>query len=55
MDNPLIDVVNFLQKPGWPTPVFWLLLAAGIGVAIYAFVWIPGQRSFEHVWNLLFR
>ena len=55
MDNPLIDVVNFLQKPGWPTPVFWLLLAAGIGVAIYAFVSIPGQRSFELVWNLLFR
>ena len=34
MDNPLIDVVHFLLKPGWPTPVFWLLLAAGIAVAI---------------------
>ena len=34
MDNPLIDVVNFLQKSGWPTPVFWLLLAAGIGGSI---------------------
>lgn len=22
MDNPLIDVVHFMQKPGWPTPVF---------------------------------
>jgi len=55
MDNPLIDVANFLQKPGWPTPVFWLLLAAGIGVAFYAFAVIPGQRSFGNVWNLVFR
>ena len=55
MDNPLIDVVNFLQKPGWPTPVFWLLLAGGIAVAIYAFVAIPGQRSLQNVWNLVFR
>ena len=55
MDNPLFDVVNFLQKLGWPTPVFWLLLAAGIAVAIYDFAAIPGQRSFAHVWNLVFR
>ena len=55
MDNPLLDVVNFLQKPGWPTPVFWVLLAGGIAVASYAFVAIPGQRSFVKVWNLVFR
>ena len=55
MDNPLLDVVNFLQKPGWPTPVFWVLLASGIAVAIYAFVAIPGQRSLQNVWNLVFR
>ena len=55
MDNPLIDVVHFLLKPGWPTPVFWLLLAAGIAVAIYAFVTIPGQRSVQNLWNFVFR
>ena len=55
MDNPLFDVVNFLQKPGWPTPVFWLLLAGGVAVAIYAFAAIPGQRSFANVWNCVFR
>ena len=46
---------HFLQKPGWPTPVFWLLLAGGIAVAIYAFVASPGQRSFQNVRNLVFR
>jgi len=55
MDNPLLDVVHFLLKPGWPTPVFWLLLAAGIAVAFYAFAMIPGQRSFANIWNLVFR
>lgn len=55
MDNPLLDVAHFLQKPGWPTPVFWLLLAAGLLVAIYAFAMVPGQRSFRSLWNLAFR
>jgi hypothetical protein len=49
MDNPLIDVAHFLAKPGWPTPVFWLLLIVSIGVAIYAFAMIPGQRSFANL------
>jgi hypothetical protein len=55
MDNPLLDVAHFLAQPGWPTPVFWLLLASGIGVAVYAFAAIPGQRSSANVWNLAFR
>jgi uncharacterized membrane protein YphA (DoxX/SURF4 family) len=55
MSNPYSDVVAFLQKPGWPTPVFWLLLAAGIVVALYAFAVIPGQRRFGNLWNLAFR
>ena len=55
MDNPLLDVVHFLLKPSWPTPVFWLLLAAGIAVAFYAFAMIPGQRSFANICNLVFR
>ena len=55
MDNPPLDVAHFLLKPGWPTPVFWLLLAAGIAVAFYAFAMIPGQRSFANIWNFVFR
>jgi thiosulfate dehydrogenase (quinone) large subunit len=55
MDNPLIDIAHFLLRPGWLTPVFWLLVAGAIGIAIYAFVAIPGQRSFTHVWNFAFR
>ena len=53
--NPVSDVVAFLQKPGWPTPVFWALLIAGILIAIYAFAVIPGQRRFGAVGNWLFR
>jgi uncharacterized membrane protein YphA (DoxX/SURF4 family) len=55
MNNPVSDIIAFLQKPGWPTPVFWLLLAAGILVAVYAFVTIPGQRRFGNVCNWAFR
>ncbi len=55
MDNPLIDVAHFLQKPGWPTPVFWVLLAAGFAIAIYAYATIPHQRSFVNVANFVFR
>jgi uncharacterized membrane protein YphA (DoxX/SURF4 family) len=55
MNDPYSDVLAFLQKPGWPTPVFWLLLAAGIAVAIYAFAVIPGQRRFGNICNWAFR
>jgi hypothetical protein len=55
MNDPVSDVLAFLQKPGWPTPVFWLLLVAGVGVAFYAFIAIPGQRRFVHVCNWAFR
>jgi uncharacterized membrane protein YphA (DoxX/SURF4 family) len=55
MNNPVSDVLAFFQKPGWPTPVFWLLLAVGIGVALYAFAAVPGQRRFAHVCNWAFR
>jgi hypothetical protein len=51
MDNPLIDVAHFLAKPGWLTPVFWLLLIASIGGALYVLVVIPGQRTFANIWN----
>ena len=31
--NAFTDAVAFLTNPAWPTPVFWLLLLASIGIA----------------------
>ena len=53
--NPWTDIGNFLRAPGWPTPAFWLLLAASAVIALYAWVAIPGQRRFGHLANWLFR
>jgi uncharacterized membrane protein YphA (DoxX/SURF4 family) len=53
--NPWTDIAHFLRAPGWPTPVFWLLLLASALIALYAWAAIPGQRSFGHFWNWLFR
>ena len=53
--NPLSDVVDFLQQPGWTTIVFWVLLLASIVIAIYAFAAIRDQRRPIHIWNWGFR
>ncbi|MBO0735012.1 MAG: DoxX family protein [Alphaproteobacteria bacterium] len=53
--NPVFDAIDFLQQPGWITLVFWILAAAGIVVAVYAFSTIRSQRSFPHVCNWAFR
>jgi uncharacterized membrane protein YphA (DoxX/SURF4 family) len=53
--NPLSDVVDFLQQPGWTTIVFWVLLLASIVIAIYAFTTIQEQRRAAHAWNWVFR
>jgi hypothetical protein len=53
--NPLSDVVDFLQQPGWTTIVFWVLLLASIVIAIYAFATIRDQRRPIHIWNWAFR
>jgi uncharacterized membrane protein YphA (DoxX/SURF4 family) len=55
MNDPIHDFIAFLQKPAWPTPVFWVLLAASLLIAFYAFVAIPDQRRFGHICNWLFR
>ena len=34
--NPFSDTLAFLLQPGWPTPIFWLLLIASAGIAAYA-------------------
>ncbi|HEY8287725.1 MAG TPA: TQO small subunit DoxD [Acetobacteraceae bacterium] len=43
--NPLHDVLAFLWAPGWPTPVFWLLLAGSVIVAGVAWTSDPAQQS----------
>ena len=53
--NPLSDVIAFLLQPAWTTGIFWLLTLASIGVAVYVFRTISGQRSIEHVGNWAFR
>jgi hypothetical protein len=42
--NPLDDVAHFLIRPGWFTPVFWLLLLASITIAATALRRDPAQR-----------
>lgn len=53
--NPIADVFHFLIQPEWTTGVFWLLILASIGIAVYAFRSIPGQRTPEHVSAWIFR
>ncbi len=43
--NPLDDLIAFLTKPDWPTPVFWLLLIGSVIIAIIAWRRLPAQRS----------
>jgi uncharacterized membrane protein YphA (DoxX/SURF4 family) len=52
--NPLYDAVQFLTKPGWFTPVFWLLLLASVVVAILVWRQQPEQRTARYlgVWGL---
>lgn len=55
MNDPVSDVIAFLHRPGWLTPVFWVLLAASLVIAVYAFAAFRDQRRFGHVCNWLFR
>lgn len=43
--NPAQDVLGFLTNPGWPTPVFWLLLLASGAIALAAWRRDPAQRT----------
>ena len=49
--NPFSDTLAFLLRPGWPTPIFWLLLIASAGIAAYAWHTIPNQRTPSHLGN----
>lgn len=43
--NPLHDAVQFLTRPGWFTPLFWLLLLLSIAVAVIVWRRDPTQRE----------
>ena len=47
--NPLADALEFLTKPAWPTAAYWLLLLAGVAVAVLVWRRDPAQRSARHV------
>jgi uncharacterized membrane protein YphA (DoxX/SURF4 family) len=53
--NPATDVIGFLLQPAWTTAIYWLLMLGSLGIAIYAFSTIGGQRSLHHVANWVFR
>jgi len=53
--NPWNDVVQFMLRPAWTTGVFWLLVLASVGIALYAWSTLSEQRRFSHLCDWLFR
>jgi hypothetical protein len=53
--DPISDVIDFFQQPGWTTVIFWLLVLGSIAIAVYVYSTMPEQRRFEHVGNWIFR
>jgi hypothetical protein len=53
--DPISDVIDFLQQPGWTTVIFWLLLLASVVIAIYVFIAVSSRRTFSHFSNWVFR
>ena len=47
--GPLQQAIEFLSKPAWTTPVYWLLLIASVAIAVTAWRRLPAQRSARHV------
>src|SRR6516165_9490150 len=56
-ENPISDVIEFLTNPSWPTPVFWLLVIASVGIAILIWHRRPDQQDFSYLvqWSFRFR
>ena len=52
--NPVDDAIAFLTKPVWTTPVFWLLLAGSVVIALRAWRRVPGHDDAREpaVWLL---
>ncbi len=53
--NPLDDAVQFLTRPGWFTPVFWLLLVASALIGSAVWRRDPTQRTARGVGIWLLR
>ena len=53
--NPLHDVLAFLSTSSWATPVFWLLTAASIVIAVTVWRSDAMQRNPRHVGIWLIR
>jgi hypothetical protein len=49
--NPLTDFIHFMLRPEWPTYVFWVLMIAGVVIAIYLLATMPEQRRIVHLVN----
>jgi uncharacterized membrane protein YphA (DoxX/SURF4 family) len=47
--SPFSDLLAFLSAPIWPTPVYWVLLIASVGIAFSAWQRLPAQRSARSV------
>jgi uncharacterized membrane protein YphA (DoxX/SURF4 family) len=52
--DPLHDAVQFLTRPAWYTPIFWLFLLASVVVAALAWRRDPAQRTSRYlgIWAL---
>ncbi len=52
--NPVHDVLEFLTKAAWTTPVFWLVLAGSVVIAAAVWRRDPAQRTARHagIWLL---
>jgi uncharacterized membrane protein YphA (DoxX/SURF4 family) len=53
--NPFIDTLGFLSRSGWPTAVFWLLLAGSVAIALVNLYRDSEQRTIPHLWNWMAR
>ena len=48
--NPIHDVWDFLIHSGPLGPIFWILLLAALGLAVYDLKRLPEQRTLRHAW-----
>ncbi|HKM62540.1 MAG TPA: DoxX family membrane protein [Acidisphaera sp.] len=53
--SPWNDFAAFMTKLAWYTPVYWVLLAAALAIAVLAWRRLPAQRSAHGVGILVLR